>query len=83
MRDYKQQESFAWLEQEGLGPAGKGRQDARRGIGRRLRRKAIDCALISKLAADKTKRELFTKLAEHYAVLAAEVENAIQGPTRK
>jgi hypothetical protein len=34
-------------------------------------------ALISKLATDPTKRELFAGLAEHLSVLASEVEHAI------
>jgi hypothetical protein len=38
---------------------------------------ADDCALISKLATDKDKRELFAKLAEHYTALAAEVQRAM------
>ena len=32
---------------------------------------------LSKLATDPAKRELFTKLAEHYKILAAEVKRAI------
>jgi hypothetical protein len=43
----------------------------------KLRRDAAECKLISDLATDKAKRELFEKLAEHYAVLASEVEKAI------
>ena len=39
---------------------------------------ASECALIAKLATDKAKRELFAKLAEHYGVLAAEVQKAIE-----
>jgi hypothetical protein len=38
---------------------------------------AADAALIRDLATDSHKRELFTKLAEHFATLAAEVERAI------
>jgi hypothetical protein len=38
---------------------------------------AEDCALISKLATDPNKRELFDRLAKHLGVLAAEVERAI------
>jgi len=45
----------------------------------KLRTEAANCELIARLATDKTKRETFTKLAEHYAVLAAEVERAIAG----
>ena len=43
----------------------------------KLRTEAADCALIAKLATDKDKRELFAKLAEHYDVLASEVQKAI------
>ena len=39
---------------------------------------AEECALISKLATDIAKRELFAKLAEHLKILAAEVERAIK-----
>jgi hypothetical protein len=43
----------------------------------KLRIDAEDCALISKLATDMQKRELFARLAEHLGVLALEVERAI------
>jgi hypothetical protein len=43
----------------------------------KLRTDAAECALIRDLATDPTKRELFTKLAEHLSTLAAEVEAAI------
>ena len=43
----------------------------------KLRTEASECELIANLATDKTKRELFTKLAEHYKVLASEVERVI------
>lgn len=43
----------------------------------KLRADAAECALIRDLATDPGKRELFTKLAEHLATLAAEVEKAI------
>jgi hypothetical protein len=43
----------------------------------KLRIDAEDCALISKLAIDLQKRELFARLAEHLGVLASEVERAI------
>ena len=36
-----------------------------------------ECALISRLATDKQKRELFARLAEHLKTLAAEIERAI------
>lgn len=38
---------------------------------------AEECALISKLATDKVKQELFARLAEHLKTLASEVERAI------
>jgi len=43
----------------------------------KLRRDAAECAMIRDLATDATKRELFTKLADHLSVLADEVERAI------
>jgi hypothetical protein len=43
----------------------------------KLRADAAECALIRDLATDPRKRELFTRLAEHLSVLAAEVESAI------
>jgi hypothetical protein len=43
----------------------------------KLRIDAEDCALISKLATDMQKRELFARLAEHLSLLASEVERAI------
>ncbi|MBR0779389.1 hypothetical protein JQ543_24425 [Bradyrhizobium diazoefficiens] len=49
----------------------------------KLRTEAIDCALIARLSTDVGKRELFTKLAEHYNVLAAEVQKALAGNTAK
>ena len=39
---------------------------------------AEDCALISKLANHKAKRELFAKLSAHLRQLASEVERAIR-----
>jgi hypothetical protein len=39
-----------------------------------LRADARDCALISKLATDKAKREIFARLAEHLGQLAKDVE---------
>ena len=39
---------------------------------------AEECALISKLATDMAKRELFARLSEHLKMLAAEVERAIK-----
>ena len=49
----------------------------------RLLNEASECALIAKLATDNAKRELFAKLAEHYNVLAAEVQRAIENATTK
>jgi predicted nuclease of restriction endonuclease-like RecB superfamily len=43
----------------------------------KLRSDAADCAVVSNLATDKDKQELFSRLAEHLNVLAAEVERAI------
>jgi hypothetical protein len=43
----------------------------------KLRLDAEDCALISKLATDMQKRELFARLADHLGVLASEVERAL------
>jgi hypothetical protein len=42
----------------------------------KLRVDAAKAALIRDLATDAHKRELFTKLADHLATLAAEVERA-------
>ncbi len=49
----------------------------------KLRADAAECALIRDLATDPTKRDLFTKLAEHYSVLANEVARAIEAQTSK
>jgi hypothetical protein len=43
----------------------------------KLRANAAECALIRDLATDPRKRALFTRLAEHLATLASEVEAAI------
>jgi hypothetical protein len=42
-----------------------------------LRKQIAECELTRDLAIDRQKRELFRKLAEHYKVLAAQVEMAI------
>lgn len=47
----------------------------------KLRTEAADCALIARLATNQAKRELFTKLSEHFSVLASEVQKAIDGAT--
>jgi hypothetical protein len=44
----------------------------------KLRKDAAECALIRDLATDPDKRELFTRLAEHYEILATEVERAMK-----
>ena len=43
----------------------------------KLHTDAAECALISNLATDKNKRELFAKLSAHLQSLATEVERAI------
>jgi hypothetical protein len=48
----------------------------------KLRTDAEDCALISKLATDKAKRQMFAKLAEHLGQLANDVEAVIAEKTR-
>jgi hypothetical protein len=47
------------------------------GAFRKVRSDAAECALISNLATNQEKRELFARLAEHLTVLASEVERAI------
>ncbi len=44
----------------------------------KLHQDAVDCALISKLATDPKKKELFDRLAQHLASLASELERAIE-----
>ena len=43
----------------------------------KLRADAIDARLIADLATEKSKRETFTRLAEHLNALADEVERAM------
>ena len=43
----------------------------------KLRREAAECALISDLATDPDKRDLFERLASHFTVLADQVELAM------
>ena len=43
----------------------------------KLRVDAADCDLISKLATDRAKRELFARLSRQLLVMAAEVETLI------
>lgn len=40
----------------------------------KIRREAADCALIRDLATDKSKREMFDKLAVHLTSLADQIE---------
>ena len=42
-----------------------------------LRAQIAECEMIRDLATDRQKRELFKNLAEHYKILAAQVEMAI------
>ena len=44
---------------------------------------AEDCALISKLATDKVKRETLAKLAEHLRQMAADVEAVIAAKVKE
>ncbi len=44
----------------------------------KLRTDAAECAMISGLATDKQKRELFAKLSQHLTVLADEVERVMK-----
>ena len=44
----------------------------------KLLRDAAECRLISDLSTDTAKRELFARLADHHAMLASEVERAIE-----
>ena len=43
----------------------------------KLRGEAAKCRLISDLATDEKKRELFSRLADHLSVLANDIANAI------
>jgi hypothetical protein len=47
----------------------------------KLRVDAADCDLISKLATDPAKRELFTRLSRRLLAMAAEVEAVIAAST--
>ena len=44
----------------------------------KLSTNAVDCALISKRATDAREKELFDRLADHLAMLASELERAIE-----
>ena len=48
----------------------------------KLRKEAADAALIRDLATDKTKREMFDRLAQHLNQLADEVEKAMVKTSR-
>jgi hypothetical protein len=50
---------------------------------RKLHGDAVDCALISKRATDPEKEQLFSQLAENLALLAAELERAIDNHGRQ
>jgi hypothetical protein len=43
----------------------------------KLRNDVAECAIISDLATDKEKREIFAKLAEHLTLLADHLERAL------
>ena len=42
----------------------------------KLREQVVECETIRDLATDQKKRDLFAKLAEHFRMLAAELERA-------
>lgn len=44
----------------------------------KLRAETANCEKIAKLATDTGKRDMFTRLAQHYRILASEVERAIK-----
>ena len=46
----------------------------------KLRVQMSECERIRDLATDPTKRELFSRLAAHFKVLAGEIEKAIDDP---
>jgi hypothetical protein len=48
----------------------------------KLRRDAVEAALIRDLATDHAKREMFDRLYQHLGRLADEVEKALNSPTR-
>jgi hypothetical protein len=45
----------------------------------KLRKDAAEAALIRDLATDPTKREMYSKLNEHFSRLADEIETAMKG----
>jgi len=44
----------------------------------KLQVQVAECEMIRDLATDPTKRELFARLAEHFKILAAEIERAMK-----
>lgn len=46
----------------------------------KLQTQIAECEIIRDLATDRTKRELFAKLAEHFKVLAGEIEKVLAHP---
>jgi hypothetical protein len=44
----------------------------------KLQKDAVDCGLISQHATDPEKKELFGRIAQHLAMLASELESAIE-----
>jgi len=49
----------------------------------KLRADAAECKLISGLATDKAKQELFDRLSAHLTLLADQVENGLGGSAAK
>ena len=49
----------------------------------KLRRDAVEAALVRDLATDKTKREMYDRLHQHFNRLADEVEQAMQDSRKK
>jgi hypothetical protein len=49
----------------------------------RLRTQVAECELISQLATDQNKKELFARLARHHEALAAEIERAVSAASGK
>ena len=47
----------------------------------KLRAQTAECELIRDLATDRSKREVFAKLALHFKTLADELEQAMKAPT--
>jgi hypothetical protein len=48
----------------------------------KLRTQTAECEIIRDLATHRNKRELFSRLAEHFKVLAAEIEKALANEAR-